>query len=325
MIDRRTFAVSAIALAGCATATPPVLVNLVQAPAEPDGAQLDAGADIAGRMTAPVRINGQGPFDFVVDTGANRTVISADLAARLSLPSAGPADVHGIAGVEAAETVTVETFDIDALRTRRLRAPVLSRGRLGAAGLLGVDVLRDRRVLLDFRDGKFAIAPSRSGERGAFAMRLDATGSRAPLASGVEVPARHRFGQLVLIGADVAGRPVTAFLDSGAQSTVGNLPLRKLVLGQPPDPKLVRYVTPLLSATGQVAQGEVALMRLLKIGGLRIAGLQTVFANLHVFDLWDLADTPSLLIGVDVMSQFDAVALDFGRRTVTFYPKAATR
>jgi hypothetical protein len=63
------------------------------------------------------------------------------------------------------------------------------------------------------------------------------------------------------------------------------------------------------------------MMPLLRIGGLRITGLHAVFTDLHVFDIWGLSDTPSLLIGVDVMSQFEAIELDFGRRLVTFYPK----
>jgi hypothetical protein len=99
------------------------------------------------------------------------------------------------------------------------------------------------------------------------------------------------------------------------------MPLSRVVRGANPDPKVVRYVTPLLSATGQTAHGEVAILPLLRIGGVSITGLQAVFTDLHVFDIWDLANTPSLLIGIDVMSQFEAIELNFGRRLVTFYPK----
>jgi predicted aspartyl protease len=37
------------------------------------------------RMTVEVFINGQGPFNFVVDTGADRSALSTTLAARLGL------------------------------------------------------------------------------------------------------------------------------------------------------------------------------------------------------------------------------------------------
>jgi predicted aspartyl protease len=323
-MDRRAFILSA-PLASAACASPTLLVNLAAAPPPPDSALLDAGKDLSGRMTVPVRLNGQGPFTFVVDTGANRTVVATDVAEALGLPSAGPADIHGVAGVEPAQTATVETLDVDRTRSRNLRAPLLPRARLGADGLLGIDVLRDRRVLMDFRDGTLSVGPPREIEGSTFYMRRAETGARTSLGNGVSVPARYRFGQLIIVGATVSGRRVTAFLDSGAQTTVGNVPLRRIVLGDPPDPKLVRYVTSILSATGQTAEGQVGMMRLLTIGGLRIVGLQAVFAPLHVFDLWDLAKEPSLLIGIDVMGQFNAIELDYSRRRIVFYPKAAGR
>ena len=45
--------------------------------------------DFGGRPGLNVRINGQGPFPFVVDTGASHTVIDSSLGAELSLPAAG--------------------------------------------------------------------------------------------------------------------------------------------------------------------------------------------------------------------------------------------
>jgi predicted aspartyl protease len=321
-----------IALTGCAATprSPPVMVNMAHLqPPEPvapgdEGAALVTDADMAGRVTAPVRINGQGPFDFVVDTGANRTVITSELAAQLGLPDAGPADVHGVAGIEPSNTATIDLLEVDAVATRAIRAPTLSRSRLGADGLLGVDVLRGRRVTIDFLRNEFRITPSRGpgsvpqsgvGVSAAAASRL--LQADAPTGRQIVVPARYRFGQLIIIGADVAGRPVTAFLDSGSQSTVGNEALHKLVIGTT-ELRAPRYVVPVLSATGQTAQGELAVLPLLRIGGLDIVRLTTVFADLHVFDIWDLKAKPSLLIGADAMRQFDAITLDYGRRQVIF-------
>ncbi len=324
----------AAALAGCASREPSVLVNFAAlpspAPGAPDaGADLDTAADLAGRVTAPVWINGQGPFDFVVDTGANRTVITNGLAARLGLPDAGMADVHGVAGIEATQTATISLLKVGDVVSRDIRAPVLSRGLLGADGLLGVDVLRNRRVTIDFQRNQFQITASRGASADASFPQMRPAPSRAERSESVGrsivVPARYRFGQLIIIGADVAGRPVTAFMDSGSQSTVGNQALRRLVLGSDPIPRAPRMIVPVLSATGQTSQGELAVMPLLKIGGLSIAGLTTVFADLHVFDIWDLKSKPSLLIGIDAMRQFESVTLDYGRRQVIFVLPANSR
>lgn len=316
---RALAAAGAAVLAGCAARRPQILVNL----AEPDPAEdrVASASDLAGRITAPVFVNGQGPFAFVVDTGANRTVLSAELAQALALPPLPPAQIHGIAGVEPAPMALVDELRIGVVSSRRLRAPVLPRSRLGVDGLLGVDVVRDRRVRLDFLKREIHIARSQGGRAGGLGpmdMRRNpnAAGSRAADRE-VVVPARFRFGQLIIVAADVAGRPVTAFLDSGSQSTVGNLALRRTV-GAVTDPRTRRYVTALYSATGQTAEGEVAVLPPLRIGGLTLRRVAVAFADLHVFDLWKLQDRAAILVGVDVMRAFEAVTLDFGRREVVF-------
>lgn len=318
--------------AGCAGAPNrgPVLVNLTvppppPAPPAPDEAHLETGLDPSLRMTAPVRINGKGPFTFVVDSGANRSVVAIELAHELGLPSAGVANVHGVAGVEPAETVHVDLLEVDAVETRDLRAPALSRLRLGADGLIGVDVLRDRRVLMNFLRGELSIS-SQSGDldsRGAFDMKRSGTGLSSGLGKPIIVPARYRFGQLIIVGADVARHRVTAFVDTGSQSTVGNNALRSAVMESGAAPKAVRSVVPVLSATGQTAQAELGVLPQLRIGGLSINGLTTAFADLHVFKLWDLLDRPSLLLGMDVLRQFTAIELNYARRHIAFYLRSS--
>jgi len=46
---------------------------------------VDIDEDRAQRMTVPVSIEGRGPFSFVIDTGAERTVLSRKIATRLAL------------------------------------------------------------------------------------------------------------------------------------------------------------------------------------------------------------------------------------------------
>src|SRR5258708_686710 len=41
---------------------------------------IETSNDPYRRMTAPISLNGQGPYFFVVDTGANQSVISRELA-----------------------------------------------------------------------------------------------------------------------------------------------------------------------------------------------------------------------------------------------------
>lgn len=301
------------------TLAPPATGTLVP-PAKPTGdggARLETAFDQALRMTVPVYLNGAGPFGFVVDTGANRSVVSREIAKAHGLPDAGTTDVHGIAGVEPAELALVRRFRVGSVTSYDLRLPALSRAKLGADGLLGVDVLKSRRIRLDFLDNQFEIVGSSAG--GAEIGRDAAT--RIPDSSeAVRVPAQYRFGQLVIVDAEVGGVRVAAFIDSGSQVTVGNRALRDAVIRVKPEFGVRLAPIPLISATGQTAEGEFAPLPPVRLGGLAVTDILGVFANLHIFDLWKLNDRPAILIGIDVLRHFNDVSLDFGRRQVIFTP-----
>lgn len=167
--------------------------------------------------------------------------------------------------------------------------------------MLGVDRLAGERLTLDFHGRQLRIEGSRHA-------------ARDPL--DVVVRARRRDGQLTLVDADLAGSPVTAFLDSGAQATIGNPALRALVRAR--DPQAAWTAASIISAAGLVIPCEVADLPSLRVGGLRLQHLPVAFADLHTFHLWDLDRRPAVLLGVDVLSCFRSVALDFARGEVRF-------
>ena len=328
--SRRSLATSLAAafaptmLGACATRSPRevISINLLDTdPAplkvEPDaGALLETAFDQAKRMVVPVMLNGKGPFGFVVDTGANRTVVSTEAAAACGLPSAGKAEVHGIAGAESAELASVRRLVVGSVSSQNLTLPVLSRGRLGADGLLGVDILKGRRMSLDFVDNRFEISASGQGIELGQGTNSRIRADNAP----IQVPAAYREGQLVILDAQVGDVRVAAFIDSGAQVTVGNHALRDAVVRTRPEFGVRLAPVPLISATGQTAMGQYAPLPTLRLGGMQINAVMGIFAQLHIFDLWKLNDRPAILIGVDVLRHFQDVTLDFGRRVVVFTP-----
>jgi len=310
-------------LAACAT--PPrklISINLLDTDpppptTEPDnGALLETAFDQAKRMAVPVMLNGKGPFAFVVDTGANRTVVSTEAAAACGLPSGGKAEVHGIAGAEAASLALVRRLVVGSVASQDLTLPVLDRARLGADGLLGVDILKGRRMSLDFQQNRFEISPTGQGVELGQGTNTRIRGDTDP----ITVPAAYREGQLVILDAQVANVRVAAFIDSGAQVTVGNHALRDAVVRTRPEFGVRLAPVPLISATGQTAMGQYAPLPTLRLGGMQINEVLGIFAQLHIFDLWKLNDRPAILIGVDVLRHFRDVTLDFGRRVVVFTP-----
>jgi predicted aspartyl protease len=262
---------------------------------------IGAVADIYSRMTAGVRVAGQGPFDFVVDTGANQSVISAELAARLDLPVNPPAPLNGVAGVMMAPT-TFAVLDIAGHRKPGAAFSILPEAALGAQGLLGLDHLGGQRLTLDFR------TPS---------VRIETAGRLWNAGHDVVVRGRQVSGQLTLVDADIAGLKITAFIDSGAQSTIGNMALRQLAADR--GRALGAWATtPIVSATGQTIEAELANLPHLRLGGVRLPNWPVAFADLHTFRMWNLVDRPAILVGVDILSRFESVSLDFVRDEVRF-------
>ncbi|HEX4180600.1 MAG TPA: aspartyl protease family protein [Caulobacteraceae bacterium] len=257
-------------------------------------------ADVYQRMTAPVRVNGQGPYPFVVDTGANRSVISIELAARLGL-AAGPREMlHGVAGEEMV-AVTSATLNLGGRDQADTVLSMLPQISIGGPGMLGVDRLHDQSLTLDFQDQRLEIETSRYARRDPGA---------------VTVHARRRSGQLTVVDAELAGARMTALLDSGAQSTIGNMALFEIAVTNAPGVSWTDVA--IISATGQTMGAQTATLPRLRIGGLQFPAWTIAFADLHTFKLWNLIDRPALLLGVDALSRFESVSLDFARDEVRF-------
>jgi hypothetical protein len=256
--------------------------------------------DLYRRMTAPIRVNGAGPFAFVVDTGANQSVISVQLASQLGLPRGPDEPLNGVAGVQMTPT-TRARLDVGARRGAETQLCILPETAIGGAGMLGLDGLAGDVLTLDFR-----------GQ----ALRIDRPRRQWGDPEEITLPARRRDGQLTLVDADLAGVRLTAFLDSGAQSTIGNMALLSLASNRGSAAPWVD--TPIVSATGQTISARMAELPDLRVGKLRLPNWPVAFADLYTFRMWDLVERPAILLGVDVMSRFERVSLDFSRDEVRF-------
>jgi hypothetical protein len=256
--------------------------------------------DMYSRMTAPIQVAGQGPYAFVVDTGANQSVISIELAARLGLP-AGPSEIlNGVAGTQATPTTTAR-LDVGGRIQPNATLFLLPAAAIGGDGLLGLDSLEGQILTLDF-----------GGQR----LRIDAPHHRHYDPDEVSMKAQRRDGQLTLVDADLAGMRILAFLDSGAQNSIGNLALREMALSRYPNSLMA--AAPIYSATGQTILAEMADLPSLRVGDLHLPNWPVAFADLHTFKMWNMVDKPALLLGVDILSRFAYVRLDFDRDEVNF-------
>lgn len=264
-------------------------------------ADLKTRVDAVTRMTAPVKIAGQGPLQFLVDTGADRTTVSRELAERLQLQAGPPVLLHGVAGVVEAQTAQLPLLEVGDRRLIDVIAPVLAEADLGAEGLLGIDSLKDQRLLLDFKRTRMVI---QGGRR----FHTDP--------AEVVVKAKSRFGQLTLVDAWLEREPIVVIIDSGAESTIANGAFRDRVTRL--RRKAIGGNVEVLSVTGQSAWGDGASIPSMKLGQFTVRNLPVIYADLHTFARWGVQDEPAMLLGVDVLRQFETVWIDFIRREVRF-------
>jgi hypothetical protein len=124
--------------------------------------------DEIGRIWAPVMINGRGPFRLVLDTGASHSGVTALVALALGIPvDKSPSVVmRGVTGFTTVPTIKVDSLSIGDLSVDQPLLPIVPDALGGAEGILGSEGLTDKRVFIDFRHDKIAIAYSRNERSG---------------------------------------------------------------------------------------------------------------------------------------------------------------
>ena len=268
--------------------------------------------DRSERMTVPVTINGSEPFPFIVDTGAERTVIANDLAKRLKLEAGPQLKLATITGPAFTESYVIENLAMNTVRVDMIEAPGLERNNLGAYGLLGIDSLEDHRVLLDFAAEKMDVLPSKR------------KGSTKVEKGMIIVTAKRRAGRMILSDAYVGGVKVDIILDTGAQSSMGNFALRDRMRVR--DMRFEFVPVKMRSVTGEILEGNFTQIKGIEIGGITIADLPVTFADNFAFKALDMDKKPAILLGMDALKLFDRVMVDFGNRKVGFdLPKGAAK
>ncbi|WP_448561113.1 retroviral-like aspartic protease family protein [Trichothermofontia sp.] len=125
-------------------------------PLSPDPAAIPLQGKM-GIMTAQVRINGQGPFTFALDTGAGWVVLSPQLAQSLNVTAKAQAiAVLGFCGTAPAQWVVLDRVSIQNHTVQQLDTVILTDSRplelLGVDGVIGQNFLNQFKQTWRFDD-----------------------------------------------------------------------------------------------------------------------------------------------------------------------------
>ena len=255
--------------------------------------------DRIGRIWAPVLINGQGPFRLVLDTGATKSALTAKVAEALgmTLDYPGTITLQGATGSVTVPAIPVDSLEVGELLMQPKRLPIVPDALGGAEGILGTEGLGDKRITIEFRHDRITIMRSRNERAGP---------------GFVVVPVKFMRGRLLVVDAWLGGVRTMAIIDTGGQSTLGNLALRDALARRRSQlPSMPDEVT---GATLDIQIGERISTPAIAMGEILVRNPAMTFADFSIFKHWKMTDKPAMLIGMDVLGLIDTLIIDYRRR-----------
>ncbi len=299
-----------LAQAGAALAAVPSLARAAAPvvagfPPPPAVQNIQGDADAQNRLTVETMLNDQGPFRFVVDTGADRSVLCDEVVKSLGLAGGDEMIVAGIARSLPAPSARLDRLQVGHVVMRDLALPVLPRRWLGCDGYLGLDVIDRQAVTFDFVNHRLTVAPS------------DMVIGWTTVVDGNVVRTSGSNGRLSAVNCRVDGMRAHAFIDSGAEISIGNSRLFA-ELAEAGGKYIDDSVIQLLGVTGGAVEGRVTAIGNIRLGPINFVHSALVISDLPVFDVWGLADRPALFIGMNFLRQTSSVTIDYGRKELRF-------
>lgn len=190
---------------------------------------------VAGALLViPVKINHSGPFDFMVDTGSQMTVIDPSLAKQLDLKPEGTVGIVAAASYSHPSVAVLDTLEVASHVVKGPQAVILDLGQIQAAdprirGVLGENFLTHFDVLIDYPRKLVCLDEGRR-------MQGIIRGERIPLVTTKhpenELPFTERLVILVHLS-DTGSRSILLQLDSGSDGPIiyaGNKELEQPLL-----------------------------------------------------------------------------------------------
>ena len=177
---------------------------------------------VAGALLViPVKINQSGPFDFMVDTGSQVTVIDPALASELHLKPQGTAGLVSVAGYAQGSLALLNTLEADSHVVEKPFAIVQNLGPIQAAdsrirGVLGENFLAHFDLLIDYTHKMLCLDETA-------AMRDSVHGERIPFVRPQYPDGEVPFTERLVIAVHLSGsgtRQILLQLDSGSDGPI---------------------------------------------------------------------------------------------------------
>jgi predicted aspartyl protease len=273
-----------------------------------------------GGLFTDVYLNGQGPFSFLIDTGASNSLIYEHVRKALNLSQSQPGQlvVYGVNDVAAAVPVRPRTLRVAGEEIADLTMGVLPDPALDLGdGVLGLDVLQRYFVAIDRQALRFGLLPPVAASARPYAgwTQTKITARRLKSAPAQFWYLSMRFNE----------RRFPALLDLGATSTLinwnaaGELGVRKVNFdrnGPPPED--------LQDLLGKTAPALRILDLRIGVPGKMLDRQTLIVADAPAFGYFDLGGAPAAIVGPGLLRD-TSLAIDFAQGTLYLGPTLDAR
>ncbi len=269
-----------------------------------------------GWITVPVTVNGQGPYNFIVDTGATLSVVFENLATKQNFPfvDGEPRRILGLIEANDLPPRYIGRIETGGHALDNVVSVVIAdwaAPRETPQGVLGLDFLEQYAVFIDpvtqtiklYNDG----APDIVDSRGWSGVRIE------PKTFGDGARPLH------VVNARIRSKTFPFILDLGASGTIINYPALRSML-------TTRRVSVRSAGTasrnpkvqdlfGNERQSRLVRIQRIKIGRTTWRNKIVSVYNSDVFDELGLAEQPYGLLGAD-MFRYRRIVIDFKNDTL---------
>jgi len=257
---------------------------------------------IETRMSVEVHVNGRGPYHFVVDSGADTSVVGVRIARDLQLPLGTPVILNNVTDRNIVDRVKVASLSFGPSTVNNLELPALREEHLGGDGMIGIDALIRQRLMMDFENRTVKVEDSRR--------------PMPRFTDEIVITAKLKRGQLILTEVKAGGLTLDAVIDTGSEITIGNLALRDRLLRSGRNSRV--WTVAATGVTGKTVDLQLGNIRTMSIGSITLGNVPVAFADVPPFRVFGLHDQPALLLGTDILELFRKISLDFASRKVRF-------
>ena len=273
----------------------------------PESVRFRLGGGKNPLILVPVHLDGKGPYEFILDTGASHSLLSPELAETLGVPPEFEKHGTGAAGPVTVAFGHVGSLAVGSAQRRNVPVAITNElNRIGAAmgnrvdGCLGFEFLKDFVLTIDYRDStlRFASSPEPGN---------------SPPARSIPFALAAAHKPLILVQAFVNDQgPFQFAVDTGASRTMLSSELAaKLALE-------TRQDRPLTGAGGQV-QMSTCKVDLLAVGDVSVRD-HDVGVGAFLTMLSEAVGTRlDGILGYDFLNQF-RVTISYPQGTLELLP-----